>query len=255
MMYSENTKEIKATWRISEREFLRKVDVFIDEEYPKIIEFSKTIKNTTKGVGKELNDIFSKIRSVNYTDKNSLRSLKLSAIMKDDRRHWLEWSTQKHEPEEIIFRVLLNKYFDVYSLCYSYMCTVDELLSEKLIEDIMFINSDLFDFDYWDDYHVDIVTKIMTKGNKSDCTEDLQLLLESNIKLSDKFKNNIRILLNSCDTKCSSTPKKCQRKIILRERLDWYNIDKHQNISNSFRIKYKDLIKKSYESVDNNEEE
>ena len=93
MMYSENTKEIKATWRIDEREFLRKVDAFIDEEYPKIIEFSKTVKNTAKGVGKELNDILSKIRSINYTDKissdiNSLRGLKLSAIMKDDKRYF-----------------------------------------------------------------------------------------------------------------------------------------------------------------------
>ena len=254
MMYSENTKEIKATWRINEKEFLRKVDVFIDEEYPKIIEFSKTIKNTTKGVGKELNDILSKIRSGDYNNKNSLRALKLSAIMKDNKRHWLNWSTQKHEPEEIIFRVLLNKYFDVYSLCYSYMSSVDGLLSEKLIEDIMFINSDLFDFEYWDDYHVDIVTKIMTKGNKYDSAEDLQLLLQSDIKLNDKFKFNTQILLNGGDTKFSTTPKNCKRKVILREKLDWYNIDKHQNISDSFRIKYKDLIKKSYESVDNEEE-
>lgn len=246
MMTTENTKE--ATWRCSKADFLRKVDEFIKSEFPKIQEFYKTLKCLDKGIGKELTSIFAKLRSDEPFTKDQIRNLKLQAIMKDSKTYWSEWSREYHEPEELIFRILINNYFnEVSSICYSYMCMVENQLNEKLIEDIIFLNSDLFDFNYWDDFHVDIVTKIIIKGNKYNCVNDLKALLKSdNIRFnaSPKLRTNISKLLDDCYSK-KYTP-----KIILKEKLDWYNIDNYQNLSNSFKIKYKDLIKKSYELTD-----
>lgn len=243
------TKQNK-NWRLTKKEFLQKVDQFISKEYPFAIEYYNSIKEN--GIKKEMSSLKDKINSYNIesccrTD-NTARKLKLEFIQKNTDKFWKDWSLTHHEPDEIIFMTLIDRVFKTNNICFSYICGVDDNLTEDLIEDMMFINSDLFDFEYWDDKHVETVCSILAKGNKYDSAKDLKAIL-TKAKYNDKFKEKIKRLLEKSQERQYGAG-----KVLLREQLDWYNIDVHQKdvLSTDFLNKYSELIKKSYISVDEN---
>lgn len=183
--------------RYTEKEFFGLVDYFINERYPKV-DISKFEGEAYKEVSKwkwELDCIKPDIN--NEKVMFTIRLLKLriiSATMED----WKNWSLEQQNAASIIFKLLMNRIFDIHNVCQTFICSVNDNLSEQMIDDIVFINSELFDFEYWDEYHVAAISSIIAKAPKYNAIDDLMLLLNDPM-ISDKYKGNVRKLIDEAN--------------------------------------------------------
>lgn len=206
-------KQTKVTWRLTEAEFYRKVDEWI------LVEFEKLKCNADSGayIGeceKQINTSISKIKAAENDNQplSEIRKLKVIALC-HDITFWSNFSRSYNDPDEVIFRILINRIFDVQHVCLSYICGVKNQLNEQMIKDIIFINSDLFDFTYWDDYHVDLINSIIVKGGKYNCINDLENLVSTSKRISPVLRKNIQKWLNNTDN-----DKEVARKIASAKR-------------------------------------
>lgn len=223
-------KTPNVTWRLTKEEFLRKVDEFISTEFVKVKHnIGKYCGDNRKYLYKILTDIkFAE----NDQSESKIRKLKLEAIC-SNTDDWYNFSTTYHNSDDVIFRILLNRVFSVDSICLSYLCGVRNQLTEDLIEDILFINSDLFDFTYWNDYHVSLVNSILAKGNNYGCTKDLQKI-EMDMEASPEFKKNIHRLFTDVVTEKKITDTETKIKL-LEDMID--STQKELSIFKRFDIK------------------
>ena len=193
MTSNEKQKE-QVTWRLTEEEFYKKADEYISAE------FEKVKKNAEEGkyIGECEKQIICSLGKVRSAEQNGnslsfIRKLK-AETMCHDTTNWSNSRFYNSDHDSVIFRILINRIFDVQCICTCYVCGVKNQLTEQMIKDIVFINSDLFDFEYWDDHHVEIINGIVRRGNKYNCVKDLENLAISK-DVSDRFKQNIHNLL------------------------------------------------------------
>ena len=181
------------TWRMSEKDFLDKVAEFIEKEYPASKE---KIQGEVDSIGKNVqfkNDGIRE-RSIalmnaqymegkpNQHSKSVLESkLKLMSL---DSYWFSEWSLRPHTPEEIVLAVLINTYFNLHLVSITYICRANYLTAD-IIEDLMFITSELFSFDAWNDACVEFTCNILKEGTGYDCSEILNAFIKSNTKDKD----------------------------------------------------------------------
>lgn len=156
--------------------------------------------------------------------------------------NWVEFSTGDRSEKEIELRALVNEKVCRGAsaldscICYSYICRFSKL-SEEFIKDLIFISSGLFDFNYYDDYHINLTNDIVIAYNK-------KYNLEEYInELFNNEKDNIHPLYKYKVEKIISDQRKSYKKII--DKLNWYDIYKYQDLSNDFYNKYLCMLMES----------
>ena len=254
-------------WRMTQEEFYKRFDDMLLETYLNMSENYSVFKENkktevlsaldkVKSIFKENKTIYSaievesstnrkkhNINSITFSEINDLLSEEeIKNVIKrnrkifhnlftfSDNKLFSEFSCTFQNPEDIVFYLLIDRIFNSNLVCLSYICRYSRL-SEDLIEDIMFINSELFDFKYWDDKHVQIVIGILDKGYKYNCFEELKDLLEDNSVSKHLIKNiekifkseydSIELAIRSCNSsiiKLTNTLASVEKSINIREQ-------------------------------------
>lgn len=143
----------KKTWRMTEREFNRKVDEFLKTRVEEVFGSIDTYFRD--------NQIIMNRRYSAYTtstgDARRQAGLELVSM---DTNFWAEWSLHPQSFDDIVFYNLMNAIYNTGIICISYMCG-NNLFTDEELEELMFIYSGMFKFEYWDDEHVRIVADIV----------------------------------------------------------------------------------------------
>lgn len=198
------------TWRLSKEEFIKKADAYFDR---KIMEIKVSV-NTMKGDHyKKVSSALTKLKNAENSNASDdiVRKLKADLVCCGGG-DWSKFSLYKKEtPNDIVFMLLLNEVFDCSLVAYTYICEFS-VLSEDLIKDMIFIESELFSFSYWDDKHVDLVNEIFQKyGEKKDCIDTIRYYAENDTEYSKDFQVSCKNIINKCiknkEAKISSAKK------------------------------------------------
>lgn len=159
-------------------------------------------------------------------------------------KHWKDFSLTEDQPEEDIrFFAVLNACEKKYvkngkeqscnPLCFSYICE-HQNLTDDMIEELMFLSSGIFSWDYYDAQCIKIVADIISVynfkiKNLDDQKDRIKYWLESGTI------NNIFFELKLKDCLSSKSP--------IIDKLDWYNLSKNcRFLSKEFMKKYKNLF-------------
>ena len=151
-----------------------------------------------------------------------------------DCKEWLEFSSVQQSEDAIRERALYDALHNTNSICYSYICK-NSIMREEFIEELMFISSELFDFEYYDQEHIDMVVNLIDQGFKSREEQD---------KYLEQLASKVRIK-NRETGKMDPDPfitKILTVQSIVADKLDWFYIAKFQNLSPEFINKHKKLI-------------
>lgn len=157
-------------WRMSEKEFLDKVDLLISREYSRVKKMSKDWvgerQNSVKLIMGHINELLDPEYKIENRKKYEydLRKYRLELICCDVNA-WCNYSNEIHPKEDVILGVLINNIFNVEYLCLTYSLANKEQWNTDMIEDVLFIQSGLFSFECWDDYHVELITGEICKGH------------------------------------------------------------------------------------------
>lgn len=164
-------------YRFTEQEYLSELEKVLDERLDylqdnigEVFKSEEAIKNMNKTISK----LKTKLEDISYNDAYYRISLKLDALS-NDTKYWSDRSICPDSKKFIIMSILTNKLFKVSFMCESFMCYSD-LMSVDMLPEIMFIESGLFSFDTWDDYHVNIIENYYTdlrcdEITKKECKE------------------------------------------------------------------------------------
>ena len=152
------------TWRVKNiKEFYQKFEKILDERNEYILNNYEEIfkAKDSKEYYSRFNHFNILLDKINTLENSTRNEDNIEEIIKsklyiynEDILHWAQSSLNPKSKEEIILKVLANKIFNVSIICVSYVCG-SELLDEDLLSDIIFIQSNVFDFSKWDDIHVD----------------------------------------------------------------------------------------------------
>ena len=125
----------------------RNIDSFCIEKIPTI----KDLINSYKAA-KESN-----------MEVNKLLAIGCKVVEKDVK----DWSTFSTDPnstlKDIMLRILIGKMYSFNYVCLLLTCNNLNLTSD-FIADAIYVRSELFRFDEWDDKHVSVVAKCATSG-------------------------------------------------------------------------------------------
>lgn len=166
-----------------------------------------------------------------YQTKMKERALQLKNFNCDQ---WLEFSSVQQEEDVIRTRALFDAMNRANSICYSYLCKSNKL-SEKFIEELMFITSELFDFEYYDQEHIDLVVDLIDHGFKSRDEQD-EYLADLAKKIRMKNRDSGRTDPDPFITKILTV------QSVVADKLDWFYINKFQDLSPEFKEKHRKLI-------------
>jgi hypothetical protein len=163
-------------YRFTEQEYLSELEKVLDERLDylqdnigEVFKSEEAIKNMNKTISKLKTKLENKM-----DDPYARIKLKIDTLS-NDTRYWSERSISPDSKKFIIMAILTNKLFNVSFMCESFMCYSD-LMSADMLPEIMFIESGLFSFDTWDDYHVNIIENYYTdlrcdEITKKECKE------------------------------------------------------------------------------------
>ena len=81
------------------------------------------------------------------------------AILKEDIKDWINFSASKNSSiDDIILRIIIGKIANFNYVCLNYIY-INETITGEMLDDIVYVSSNFFSFDDWDDRHVNIVSK------------------------------------------------------------------------------------------------
>lgn len=176
-------KDRPKPWRMTRGTFMRKFEELLDERIEYFTNNLDTLYKT-EDVRKAKR---AKIKAIQYKMEDpkvkpmDMIKLKME-ILSYDINFWTEGSLNPKSKEEIILRVLGSIYFKNDDLiCLPYMLE-NVMVDEELLDDIIFILSGVFKFDYWDDEHVKVVVDHVLDN------EDM--LYSDNPEFNKIFKNS-----------------------------------------------------------------
>lgn len=199
-------------------------------------------------------------RSLN-ADKGLQITAELLAV-----EQWKEFS-MKNQREDVIRDQILS---DINSVCISYICRFSRL-SEEFIDELIGLSTGLFNYTNYDLEQVLLISKLCIEE-----PERREKIIESllykyyaplvNIqrkKLEDQIheaKINKK-KTNKTVTPIIELPKEYEDldpklfisasgfEMVIRDKIDWFHIDRYQILSNNFYKKYGHVIKKSMSMV------
>lgn len=138
------------------------------------------------------------LKIIENTDHKSDEDLLVDYL--DVIQHSDHYWTITKIPEDII--ILLSLIYKVYGYnlsCMSYTCEYSDL-SDELIEEILFIESDFFDFAYWDDEHVKYICNLISKNISSQDRYSALCKLHRTTKKNDAFfREKLKERIDSCE--------------------------------------------------------
>lgn len=204
-------------WRISRKNFYNKLDLFLDKRLNELIDNIQSIELIDRtSYMKRLLSKAKKVKKVSVSindTKGKMNSRKEKVrIISQDIKDWENFSMNMESADDIVFRLIIQEKFKVDLCCLGYICKYS-VLSEDLIDDIIFITSGLFSFSKWDDTHVHSVVKCLEKDNFED----------------EEFKALYPFV---------KTNK-------LSERIDWYEIYMNQKISDEFKKSHSQFFQRT----------
>jgi len=142
-------------YRMSKNEAIEKLDKYLEKIIPNI-EFNTSGWDNSKRRNYEdaVNTFYKE--NVDYREKFSAAG----SILKKDVDGWAGFSLGvRTDPEEIVLRILLDHYYcndPGATICISYLGN-NVLLDEQFVKEVIYITSGFFDFDDWDDEHVNLI--------------------------------------------------------------------------------------------------
>lgn len=149
------------SWRIKdEQEFLRQANHYLEQHLENFMDNVDTQivdRKKRKEVWRKFN-IYRR-NSINSVYVNNIR-LKISDMLRivlEDVKNWIEFSLNKESPlDEIMLRLIINSQFNCSYVSHLFI-SVNPNLTEEFVEDAIYVSSNLFEFDEWDDKHVNAV--------------------------------------------------------------------------------------------------
>lgn len=231
------------TWRISEYEFYKRADEFLEK---RLREINESVKTMAPGEHrKEVEKIMIELKTAHKINEpiDVIRQIEAKLVCAYGR----DWHTfsmkRKEKPEDIIFMILMNNIFGTPFVAYTYICEFSEL-SEELIEDILFIESELFGFSYWDDKHVSCVCSLIQNGeDNTNHLKDLYKLQEEENGYSEDFKNKCEKLINTLQKQKNLKIKSAEHAIFNNTKQTENLINNIQALKNRQIVLIRDFIK------------
>lgn len=153
-----------------------------------------------------------------------------------DYNQWFEFSMNPQSEEDIRERAIYDALLKTNSICYSYICRFSQL-SEKFIEEMMFITSGLFSFEYYDQKHIDYVVDLIDKGFKFKPAQESYIY-----ELAHKIRSTEGKGKPSKDPVLQFVSKLLRTDNIIEDKLDWFYLLSYQNLSPAFIKKHSTLF-------------
>ena len=158
-------------------------------------------------------------------------SIEPKVISDDIVEEWLEFSMNQRTPEEIRHKVFTNP----KAVCFSYLCRFC-MMSEDFIIELSGLSSGVFENEnVYNPEQAKILGSLLMIPKKGDREEIIRLFRSYQRKeiplekIPAEFRKLEPWIMMSIDN-------------VTRDKVDWYYIEKYQNLSNEFRIKHKALL-------------
>lgn len=111
-----------------------------------------------------------------------------------DINEWSEWSMQKQDAKDIIFREMMSAMNEENYACATYYCFASDLTEED-IDALLFVNSGLFTYEGWDDATQEFVISLLQKGDKANVYEDLRRAIADK-RFNEPFTKKMKEVCN-----------------------------------------------------------
>ena len=149
-------------WYYTEKEFWFKVVDFIADRTEDIYLNADTLFRSKERIANYrrrykgfLKDISNNFTSILYNDKLLSEGL---ALVSRDTADYFDISMEPDTPlEEISFRLILDAICNTNLICTALICKYNNNLTEEFLDNMIYITSGVFDFDTWDEEHVQLV--------------------------------------------------------------------------------------------------
>lgn len=160
----------KKDWRLgSEEDFCTYLDIVLNSRLKYILNYKPNVIYPNRMPSSKtqiINVLNNNLNGRIYGDIPKNLSIKYKKIMLRYKCQLVEcdmecWSDESFKPtnlKTLIAKLIADYLFDTKMVCISFLCT-SPFINYDMIKDIMFIYSGLFDFDIWDDKHVDAVVE------------------------------------------------------------------------------------------------
>ena len=143
----------------------------------------------------------------------------------DTMDHWIDFSLHPQSEDDIRKVAIYNEVNHLSVLCYSFVCSYS-VLSEEFIEELIFITSPFFSFEYYNKRYINLVCSIVAK-EPSFRRDYLEILARD--KTLDKHFRHVADELS-----------KKKNAITNLNKIDWYGIIFNQvDISDDFILTFK----------------
>ena len=142
------------------------------------------------------------------------RKSTVGPISKESVERWIEFSMNPRTEEEIREQILTDPSY----VCYSYIC-MKSSLSEEFIDELKILSTELLDKETYIPENIKLVSSILDIKNFAERT-----VFVRNLKNNKNVDQRIR--------------DKIAKNSVVRDKLDWRNIVKYQNISPNFCKKH-----------------
>lgn len=142
------------------------------------------------------------------------RKSTVGPISRESVERWIEFSMNPRTEEEIREQILT----DPSHVCYSYIC-MKSSLSEEFIDELKILSTELLDKETYIPENIKLVSSILDIKNSAERT-----VFVRNLKNNKNVDQRIR--------------DKIAKNSVVRDKLDWRNIVKYQNISPNFCKKH-----------------
>ena len=147
-------------WRMTEDEVKYKLEKILDDRIEYMVEnlsnLDKCIRDEKMGSKRYvmIRDMLKYIDNTKSLTLDDIIKYKI-AIYSVDIDNWTQSSLSPKSEEEIIVKILGQQMYKKFGdlICLSYACA-SKLMTEDLLSDILYIQSDNFSFKTWDDEHV-----------------------------------------------------------------------------------------------------
>ena len=153
---------------------------------------------------------------------------------------WYQFSTNPQPEEDIRGRAIFDSLTKSNSICYSYLCRTSRL-SEKFIEELMFISSNAFALQFYDEKHIGIIVDLIDQNfkKKEDQIDYIFQLIEAEKRRMKKEIEDGKRKVVSVDPFLYHI---FTMDSIIQDKLDWFYISKFQKLSGSFIEKHHNMI-------------
>lgn len=218
------------TWRASRYEFYKILDNLMNRRIKYILD-NKSVLGNEENINKAMNIAWELEReictpcsalSLRMDDDEIEKILKLKCkLVEFDVEYWSKDSLMPNNLKELMVKCIADQMFGTQINCISFSCNCP-LLNSDAVKDMVFIYSGLFEFELWDDEHVDaVIDHIIKYGNNSEYIQNDEI-----VKVFGKA-NLYKVL----DDKISN--------IKYKDRLDWRALRSNPSVS------YNDIVKMS----------